>query len=347
VKCPDIRQELSAYLDGELDNETADALHRHLTDCPACRAELEALRRTVAAVKELPELPAPAGLKEEIMSQVEADAAEPGPWRRLWPVAAAILVACGLFLFYADPGRGPARPQVAAKRETTPKTAEPSGPAPDGGGPAYDSMEQERRGGALRGALEKAPGADGPPSKGRNMLQLQDGDAPAPSAALEETQVDDEAAETLERFDGAGDERPAEEASRGEGVGSRLPHGTAWTLTSLDPAVTYAQVYAIATKHKWLPPETLRRKAEEKSGIEAVDRLPDLPPPEALQLHLHLPREQLDELRHALEELGNVEVKVKTPPPAGSAGRHRPGGPTRLRLSFEKALRGAPAPEQP
>ncbi len=50
---------LSAYLDGELNDTERAALEARLEADPALRAELEALRRTIALVRALPELRAP------------------------------------------------------------------------------------------------------------------------------------------------------------------------------------------------------------------------------------------------------------------------------------------------
>jgi hypothetical protein len=50
---------LSAYLDGELDAEVRERLEAQLDTDPALRAELEALRRTVTLVRDLPVQPIP------------------------------------------------------------------------------------------------------------------------------------------------------------------------------------------------------------------------------------------------------------------------------------------------
>lgn len=50
---------LSAFLDDELDDDSALALTRHVTSCPACHRELEELRDTRGALRRLPALQAP------------------------------------------------------------------------------------------------------------------------------------------------------------------------------------------------------------------------------------------------------------------------------------------------
>jgi anti-sigma factor RsiW len=54
-----LRDQLSPYLDGALDPAERASLERHLSTCEACRAELDELRLTVAATRELPEVDAP------------------------------------------------------------------------------------------------------------------------------------------------------------------------------------------------------------------------------------------------------------------------------------------------
>lgn len=53
------RAHLSAYLDGELGAAAARRLEHHLATCRACTSELDGLRETRAALRSLPEVPAP------------------------------------------------------------------------------------------------------------------------------------------------------------------------------------------------------------------------------------------------------------------------------------------------
>lgn len=49
-----LRDQLSVYIDGELDARAGERLERHLTRCQSCRLELEQLRATVSALREMP-----------------------------------------------------------------------------------------------------------------------------------------------------------------------------------------------------------------------------------------------------------------------------------------------------
>jgi len=54
-----IRDQLSAYIDGELEAAAAGRLEAHLAGCEGCRLELEQLRATAASLRDLPEVQAP------------------------------------------------------------------------------------------------------------------------------------------------------------------------------------------------------------------------------------------------------------------------------------------------
>ncbi len=54
-----LRDQLSAYIDGELDASAADRLEHHVAECGGCRQEMAQLRATVAALQELPAVEPP------------------------------------------------------------------------------------------------------------------------------------------------------------------------------------------------------------------------------------------------------------------------------------------------
>lgn len=53
------RESLSAYIDGELRASAVERLEAHLAACEGCRLELEQLRATAAALRDLPKAQAP------------------------------------------------------------------------------------------------------------------------------------------------------------------------------------------------------------------------------------------------------------------------------------------------
>ena len=59
-RCAEVRAHMSEYLDGELDPHGAAGVERHVRWCPNCRRMLQNLRRTIAGLAALGDLPTPA-----------------------------------------------------------------------------------------------------------------------------------------------------------------------------------------------------------------------------------------------------------------------------------------------
>ena len=74
-----VRARLSSYIDGQLTAGEAARIEAHLTDCGACRNELDSLRMTVRLLNELPLLEPPRSLALE-----SAPAPAPSFTGRLW-----------------------------------------------------------------------------------------------------------------------------------------------------------------------------------------------------------------------------------------------------------------------
>ena len=68
MDCEKVQENLSAYLDGELSPQEADAVRAHLESCEDCAAEAESLRSTVRLVRSLERAQAPAVLKRRVMA---------------------------------------------------------------------------------------------------------------------------------------------------------------------------------------------------------------------------------------------------------------------------------------
>jgi len=93
MSCPEIREQLNEYLDGELAPEAQDQIDRHLGQCLACRAELESLRSLKARAGELDsEIQPGRDLWPGIETRIEASRAQTPPWW-LQLVAAGIALA--------------------------------------------------------------------------------------------------------------------------------------------------------------------------------------------------------------------------------------------------------------
>jgi anti-sigma factor (TIGR02949 family) len=74
--CEQVRERLSAWLDGELDAAERGEVAAHLEACPGCRAELAVLSRLDAALGTLTS-PLPPQLPEKVLERLR-------PRRRYW-----------------------------------------------------------------------------------------------------------------------------------------------------------------------------------------------------------------------------------------------------------------------
>jgi len=122
MDCREVRQQLSAYLDGELPPAAREGVEAHVAACRACRQELAALQATVRFVHALPRLTAPEGLEKRIAARL----AEPAPVvvRRTWlRVLRPALIAAGIgvlvLVFSPDSQVGQA-PRVPVEEKAAP-----------------------------------------------------------------------------------------------------------------------------------------------------------------------------------------------------------------------------------
>src|SRR5512136_77903 len=87
-------RDLSRLLARELAPTEHAALMRHLAECPACRAEFEALARDQAVLRSVPVPGPPVYLKARVMAEIAAHARAPirPAWARALALAAAVVV---------------------------------------------------------------------------------------------------------------------------------------------------------------------------------------------------------------------------------------------------------------
>ncbi len=65
MKCAEVQEYLSAWLDGEIPEELLPGIEAHLAACPACQGELKALERLDEALSAL-QVPVPPGLAAKV-----------------------------------------------------------------------------------------------------------------------------------------------------------------------------------------------------------------------------------------------------------------------------------------
>jgi len=85
LQCPEAKQLFSPYLDGAVTGTEMLALQNHFSECPGCKQEYQALRRTqqLLAEVERPKIPADLGLKLRLAISREAAQARRPPFEGL------------------------------------------------------------------------------------------------------------------------------------------------------------------------------------------------------------------------------------------------------------------------
>ena len=119
MQCNDIREFLSAHLDGVLEPSDHDLVDAHLASCTVCAQELEDLQMVVELLHDLPEISPPPGFRPELRKRIEA-LAPPQPVKRsgllgyltrkgvarMLAVAATVLIIAGVTAaLYGNPGQ--------------------------------------------------------------------------------------------------------------------------------------------------------------------------------------------------------------------------------------------------
>ena len=135
-----LRDQLSAYIDGALDPPAAGRLEGHLGECEGCRTELEQLRSTVAALRELPEAQAPRSfaLSPE-RAAVRGPAVPAAPLAfgaRIAAAGVAVALAAVLVVDLVDLGGDGATEEVSAPQMTAEREADEGGLEGEGAAPA-------------------------------------------------------------------------------------------------------------------------------------------------------------------------------------------------------------------
>ncbi|MFQ5840198.1 MAG: zf-HC2 domain-containing protein [Candidatus Methylomirabilales bacterium] len=131
MRCEEIHERLSAYLEGEIDAAARERIAEHLETCAHCRQELALLQRTVSTLQSLEEIDVPPRLTAEIRAGIHGQRA--AWWRQLVtrifypvhikvPIEAMVLLLIALgavYLFRTSPelARAP-EPQAPAASKT-------------------------------------------------------------------------------------------------------------------------------------------------------------------------------------------------------------------------------------
>jgi hypothetical protein len=192
MRCDDVQAALSALLDEALETAERARVEAHIMGCPDCRHELDRLRQTVALLRGLEPVRAPAGFVERVLAAAGPAPAEAWPARlgrwlfqplrvKLPLEAAAVLLVAmtALYVWERTPEvRQAARQDGAAAPAPSPVTPAPTPPAsPAETGRARDAAsrlaakerapaeakrEEEREEADRLGRATEAPALSGP-----------------------------------------------------------------------------------------------------------------------------------------------------------------------------------------
>ncbi len=127
MRCDQVQERLSEYLEDLLDAESHTSVHDHLSSCPHCQAEAQALSQTRQAVADLPSVEPPPGFSQRVMSRVREESERPNLWHRLFlplrikiPIhAMAILLVGGLAVYLYQVNK-PVQTEVAFMKPSEP-----------------------------------------------------------------------------------------------------------------------------------------------------------------------------------------------------------------------------------
>ncbi len=191
MKHSDIRQNLSAYMDGSVTPEEKAIIDEHLESCPECRVALEELKKTAACIRELEEVEPPAWLAPKIMEKAREEAEtkrgifsrlfSPFPVKLSLEAAALVLVTVTGYLVFRV-----AQPEMdivgTAEKKETGKAAPMAEKPP---APAAPSLKKQARKEMAAGKREEKAVSPVPPAPSALNQAPAPGEKEAPAPAPE------------------------------------------------------------------------------------------------------------------------------------------------------------------
>jgi anti-sigma factor RsiW len=95
VNCEQVERNLHAYVDREIDVDTAGVIREHVATCPSCRPRVAQLEALGTLVRTVPQYRAPERLRAELVRSSRARTTLPRSRMVRWAAAAALVVAVG------------------------------------------------------------------------------------------------------------------------------------------------------------------------------------------------------------------------------------------------------------
>jgi hypothetical protein len=126
MKCEQVQERLSEYLENLLDPEDYAAVQGHLSSCSHCQVEIQTLAQSIRAVENLAPVGPPPGFSQKVMTRIREEAEKPRLWQRLFlpmrvkiPIhAMALLLVAGfaVYLYQAN------RPMILMEQNKMPES---------------------------------------------------------------------------------------------------------------------------------------------------------------------------------------------------------------------------------
>lgn len=161
MNCKEIRERMSEYIDGVLDEERKQVLMEHVGACANCRRELSELERTIALVRSLEEVDPPADLLKQVHARLAVkEKSQPVifylfslPQTRI-AIAAALLLVVGIYGYLEVMPSSRPVPEKLTKLETKSVTLDAVKPAQE----RESAIEAAKMPEALPSKLQRARG---------------------------------------------------------------------------------------------------------------------------------------------------------------------------------------------
>jgi len=245
----DLREKLSAYMDGEVSPEERSAIEEHLKVCAACSQALGELRETAQRVKTLQEVEPPAWMTHKIMAQVRSKA-EPRTsiWQKLFfplhvklPIEAVTALFCVVLGYYvyqsAQPAVKLAEAPVQYEQESPAGKKEAPKPSPASQPVSEPGSEKQAGTGGVRQAVKdeakiqaSAAKAEREQTAGQPAAGYRERKAaPTPSTAPAQTPVEQRSVEAAAPQSAGNQPEAARDTARSE-VRAKAAAGPAGAL---------------------------------------------------------------------------------------------------------------------
>ncbi len=247
MSCEQWRKELTEFMEDTLPAPERQQMAAHLEQCPDCRRQWQQFQQTVAALHQLPAVPAPADLPVRISRAVRAERPLFGyriSWQALGAAAAAACLLVGFWAIFSYQRS----PVLTARREAI-QTAVARAP----------EAEEAKLSESLAEAREPSPAPSPPPVSKPVSAKTVSPTQPAPAPSLRtppqpEPVPPPPAPVEAEQLVGA--DAPLGQAGKGAAIEpARAPAGEAFALSRAAGVVGEAEDRSLAEERITLGPD--------------------------------------------------------------------------------------------